>query len=70
MPFTANILLATAVGQAYKTHHPACVLGHGYISADGIPSGDIVRRVQRAWSCFRRYSLELYDRPPGRVLTA
>ena len=28
---------------------------------------DITRRLQRAWACFRRYKMEIYDRPGAHL---
>ena len=35
----------------------------GAITADRELSIDITRRLQRAWACFQRYKMEIYDRP-------
>ena len=39
----------------------------GAITADGDLSIEITRRLQRAWACFQRYKMEIYDRPGVRV---
>ena len=39
----------------------------GAITADRDLSIDITRRLQRAWACFQRYNMEIYDRPGVRL---
>ena len=55
--FTIN-----AAGQVYKQTIQFAYLG-GAITADRNLSTDITRRLQRAWACFQRYKMEIYDRP-------
>ena len=39
----------------------------GAITADKELSIEITRRLQRAWACFQRYKMEIYDRPGVRL---
>ena len=55
-----------AAGQVYKQTIEFVYLG-GAISADRALSVEITRRLQRAWACFRRYKMEIYDRPGVRL---
>ena len=55
--FTIN-----AAGQVYKQTIEFVYLD-GAITADRDLSIEITRRRQRAWACFQRYKMELYDRP-------
>ena len=55
--FTIN-----AAGQVYKQAIEFVHLG-GAITADRDLSIEITRRLQRAWACFQRYKIEIYDRP-------
>ena len=59
--FTIN-----AAGQVYKQTIEFVYLG-GAITADRDLSIEITRRLQRAWACFQRYRMEIYDRPGVRV---
>ena len=57
MPFTV-----TAAGQVYKQTVEFAYLG-GAISADwDLRSVEVTRRIPRAWACFGRYKMEIYDR--------
>ena len=39
----------------------------GAISADwDLRRVEVTRRIQRAWACFGRYEMEIYDRPSVR----
>ena len=61
VPFTV-----TAAGQVYKQTVEFVYLG-GAISADwDLRSVEVTRRIQRAWACFGRYKMEIYDRPSVR----
>ena len=58
VPFTV-----TAAGQVYKQTVYFVYLG-GAISADwDLRSVVAKRRIQRAWACFGRHKMEIYDRP-------
>ena len=57
MSFTIN-----AAGRVYKQTIEFVYLG-GAITADRDLGIEITRRPQRAWACFQRYKMELYDRP-------
>ena len=59
--FTVN-----AAGQLYKQTPEFVYLG-GAITADRDLSIEITRRLQRAWGCFQRYKMEIYDRPGVRL---
>jgi len=62
VPFTV-----TAAGQVYKQTVEFVYLG-GAISADwDLRSVEVTRRIQRAWACFGRYKMEIYDRPSVRL---
>ena len=39
----------------------------GAISTDRLLSVEITRRLQRAWACFQRYKMEIYDHPDVRL---
>ena len=58
VPFTV-----TAAGQVYKQTVEFVYLGGG-ISADwDLRRVEVTCRIQRAWACFGRYKMEIYDRP-------
>ena len=59
--FTIN-----AAGQVHKQTIESVYLG-GAITADRDLSIEITRRLQRAWVCFQRYKMEIYDRPGVRL---
>ena len=59
--FTIN-----AAGQVYKQTIQFVYLG-GAITADSDLSIEIMRRLWRAWACFQRYKMEIYDRPSVRL---
>ena len=59
--FTIN-----AAGQVYKQTVEFVYLG-GAITADRDITIEITRRLQRAWACFQRYKMEIYDRPGVRL---
>ena len=62
VPFTV-----TAAGQVYKQTVEFVYLG-GAISADwDLRSIEVTRRIHRAWACFGRYKIEIYDRPSVRL---
>ena len=62
VPFTV-----TGAGQVYKQTVEFVYLG-GAISADwDLRSVEVTRRIQRAWACFVRYKMEIYDRPSVRL---
>ena len=58
--FTIN-----AAGQVYKQTIEFVYLD-GAITAGRDLSIEITRRLQRAWTCFQRYKMEIYDRPGVR----
>ena len=51
-----------APGQVYKQTIEFVYLG-GAITADRDLSIEVMWRLQRAWACFQRYKMEIYDRP-------
>ena len=59
--FTIN-----AAGQVYKQTIEFVYYG-GAITGDRDLSIEITRRLQRAWACFQRYKMEIYDRPGVRL---
>ena len=59
--FTIN-----AAGQVYKQTIEFVYLG-GAITADRDLSIETTRRLQRAWACFQRYKMEIYNRPGVRL---
>ena len=57
----------TAAGQVYKPTTEFVRLG-GDFSPDWTSlSVEITRQLQRAWACFVRYTMEIYDRPGVRL---
>ena len=58
--FTIN-----AAGQVYKQTIEFVHLG-GAITADRDLNIEITRPLQRAWACFQRYKMDIYDRPGVR----
>ena len=57
MSFTAN-----AAGQVCKQYIEFVNVG-GAFTAGRVLRIEIPRRPQRAWACFQRYKMEIYDRP-------
>lgn len=58
-----NVLFTfTAVRQVYQANHQGCSFG-GPINTHGELDVYIMWHLQRAWSCLRRYSMEIYDTP-------
>ena len=55
-----------AAGQVYKQTIGLVYIG-GAITADRDLSIERMRRLQRAWACFQRYKMEIYDRPGVRL---
>ena len=55
-----------AAGQVHKQTIEFVYLG-GAITANRDLSIEITRRLQRAWACFQRYKMEIYDRPGVRL---
>ena len=51
-----------AAGQVYKQTHEFAYLG-GNVNHHADLSIEVDRRIRSAWCSFRKYSLELYDRP-------
>ena len=61
MYFTIN-----AAGQVYKPTIEIVYLG-GAVTADRDPSIEISRHLQRAWACYKRDKMRIYDRPGVRL---
>ena len=57
---------ANAAGQVYKKTIEFVYLGGAITAGRGL-SIEISRRLQRAWACFQRYKMEIYDRPGVRL---
>ena len=62
IPDVATTFSVEAAGQVYKQAHDFVYLG-GNINHDADLSIEVNRRIRNAWCSFRKYSLELYDRP-------
>ena len=58
--FTIN-----ATGQVFKQTIELCTWAG--LSRQTDLSIEIARRLQRAWACFQRYGMEIYDRPGVRL---
>ena len=50
-----------------KTNNQVCVLERGYHRRRRKLSTEVTRRLQRAWACFQRYKMEMFDRPGVRL---
>ena len=62
MPDATATFNVEAAGQVYKKTHEFVDLG-GNVNHQADLSIEIDRRMRNAWCSFRKYSLELYDRP-------
>ena len=58
----ATTFSVEATGQVYKQTHDFVYLG-GNVNHHADLSIEIDRRIRNAWCSFRKYSIELYDRP-------
>ena len=58
---------SSALHPARYTTTIECVYLGGVISADKELSIEIMRRLQRAWACFQRYTMEICDCPGVRI---
>ena len=61
-----GLFAINAAGQVYKQTIEFVYLVRA-ISANRDLSIEITRRLQRAWACFQRYKIEIYDRPGVRL---
>ena len=61
-PDAAASFSVEAAGQVYKQTHDFMYLGEN-VNHDADLSIEVDRRIRNAWCSFRKYSLELYDRP-------
>ena len=61
-PDAAATFSVEAAGHVYKQMHDFVYLG-GNVHHDADLSIEVDGRIRNAWCSFRKYSLELYDRP-------
>ena len=62
MPESTAIFSVEAAGQLYNQTNEFLYLG-GNVSHNADLSIEVNRRIRNAWCSFRKYTLELYDRP-------
>ena len=62
MPESTATFSVEAAGQVYNQTNEFVYLG-GNVNQNADPSIEVDRRVRNAWCSFRKYNLELYDRP-------
>ena len=62
MPGATATFSVEAAGQVYKQTDEFVYLG-GNVNHHADLSIEVDRRIRNAWYSFRKYSLELYDRP-------
>ena len=62
MPKTTVIFSVEAAGQVYNQTNEFVYLG-GNVNHNADLSIEVDRRIRNAWCSFRKYTLELYDRP-------
>ena len=62
IPHAATTFSVDAAGQVYKQVHDFVYVGGNVNHHDGL-SIEVDRRIRTAWCSFRKYSLQLYDRP-------
>ena len=62
MPESTAILSVEASGQVYNQTNEFVSLG-GKVNHNADLSIEINRRIRKAWYSFRKYTLELYNRP-------
>ena len=62
MPESTAIFSIEAAGQVYNQRNEFVYLG-GNVNHNADVSIDVDRRIRNAWCSFRKYTLELYDRP-------
>ena len=62
MPESTATFSVKVVGQVYNQTNEFVYLG-GNVNHNADLSVEVVRRIRNAWRSFRKYTLELYDRP-------
>ena len=62
IPDATTTFSVEAAGHVYKQAHDFVYIG-GNINHDADLSIEVDRRIRNSWCSFRKYSLELYDRP-------
>ena len=62
MPESTTIFSVEAVGQVYNQTNDFVFLGGNDSHSADLPI-EVDRRIRNAWCSFRKYTLELYDRP-------
>ena len=62
MPESTATFSVEAAGQVYNQTNEFVYLG-GNVNHNADPSIEVDRRIRNAWCSFRKYTLELYDRP-------
>ena len=62
IPDVATTFSVEKAGQVYKQAHDFVYLGRN-VNPDADLSIEVGRRIRNTWCSFRKYSLELYDRP-------
>ena len=62
MPESTGTFSVEAVGQVYNQTNEFVYLG-GYVNHNADLSIEVDRCIRNAWCSFRKYTLELYDRP-------
>ena len=67
MPESTAIFSVEAVGKVYNQTNEFVYLG-GNVNHNADLSIEVDRRVRNAWCSFRKYPLELYDRPSAPLL--
>ena len=66
MPESTAAFSVEAAGQVYNQMNEFVYLG-GNVNQNADLSIEIDRRIRNAWCSFRKYTLELYDRPSAPV---
>ena len=63
MPESTATFIAEAAGQVYNQTNELFVYLGGDVNHNAEVSIEVDRRIRNAWCSFRKYTLELYDRP-------
>ena len=66
MPESTTIFSVEAAGQVYNQTNEFVYL-EGNVNHNTDLSIEIDRRIRNAWCSFRKYTLELYDRPSAHL---
>ena len=66
MPESTATFSVEATGQVYHQTNELVYLG-GNVNHNADMSIEVDRRIRNAWCSFRKYTLELYDRPSARL---